>query len=69
MIGALICEHCDTKVSIQVNVGSGMTDEDRLKDPMWYYGKKILVEYEDLTEPKKYGLRSLSLPRFKGVVA
>lgn len=70
MIGALMCCHTENaKHSIQVNIGSGMTNEDRLKDPMWYLGKRVLVEFEDITEPNKKGIRSLSLPRFKGVVA
>lgn len=68
MFGALVCraDHAGDKVI--VNVGSGLTDNDRLKPSDYWVGKTVLVEYEDTTEPNAKGQRSLTLPRFKGII-
>lgn len=56
---------CPTQ--LHLFVGSGMTDEDRScteYGSMDYLYKLIEIKYEDVTEPNKHGVRSLTLPRF-----
>ena len=61
-IGGLNLESADG--IIKVNTGSGLTDEDRQKDPSHYIGKIIELEYNEITSDKKTGQKSLFLPIF-----
>lgn len=62
-IGALVCETRDGK--LRVNVGTGLSDKDREKDPSFYIDKIIEVEYNEVIATKTdRGTFSLFLPRF-----
>lgn len=63
-IGALQCMGVVSKKSISVNVGSGLTDNDRSIDPQYYIGKTIEVKYNKVIQDTKTGDWSLFLPRF-----
>jgi ATP-dependent DNA ligase len=58
MIGALLCESSDGV--IQVDVGSGLSDDDRRRDD--YIGKIVAVTYNARIKNKQ-GKQSLFLPR------
>lgn len=60
-IGSLICKTSDGIV--EVNVGSGLTDNDRAEDHKKYLGKIIEVVYNEKIKAKD-GTYSLFLPRF-----
>ena len=60
MVGSLICRSRDG--AIKVNVGSGLTDEDRRAD--FYTGNIISVKYNARIDDKKTGIHSLFLPIF-----
>jgi hypothetical protein len=51
---------------VEVYVGSGLTDELRESSRGSFLHSTWEVEYEDLTEENKKGVRSLTLPRLKG---
>ena len=59
-IGALICESEDGE--LMVNVGSGLTDEDRLRTD--FIGKIIEVKYNAKIKSKGSNTWSLFLPRY-----
>ena len=59
-IGALILESSDG--IIKVSSGSGLTDDLRQKSPDFFIGKIIEVEYNEISEDKKTGQKSLFLP-------
>ena len=62
-IGGLNLESADG--IIKVNTGSGLVDADRAKDPSEYIGKIIELEYNEITDDKSTGQKSLFLPIFK----
>lgn len=64
-VGGLILESSDG--IIKVRSGSGLSDEDREKDPSEYIDKIIELEYNEITDDKKTGQKSLFLPIFVGV--
>lgn len=64
MIGALICEGWVEGKHVLVNVGSGLSDAERAKEPYEYLNKIIEVKYNSLTQDKVTGQWSLFLPRF-----
>lgn len=64
-LGALVCKYYDNTVK----VGSGFSDEDRIK--IWnnkdeYIGKLADVKYKEITKDKKTNLESLQFPVFLG---
>lgn len=63
MIGALVCEGIVEGKNIKVNVGTGLSDEDRLH-AMRYIGATIEVQYNSLIQNSVTGNWSLFLPRF-----
>lgn len=65
MIGALTYQDASGKVI--GNVGSGLTDEDRAKDPSEFVNKIIEVVYNEVISKKNTDIRSLFLPRFINV--
>lgn len=70
MIGALVCEGVVEGHQIKVNVGTGLSDEDRLRDDFnghvasRYIGSTIEVQYNSLIQNSVTGNWSLFLPRF-----
>ena len=52
---------------IKVKTGSGLSEADRKKDPNEYIGKIIELEYNEITEDKSTGQKSLFLPIFVDV--
>lgn len=65
MIGALQCEGEAEGKHVIVDVGTGLTDADRAKDPVEYVGKKIDVMYNEVIANKRdLNYMSLFLPRF-----
>jgi DNA ligase-1 len=65
-MGALVCEGVDDGKAIQVNVGSGFTDEQR--DEFWSCrvdGQIVEVRADAVTQNQD-GTYSLRFPRFKG---
>ena len=61
-IGGLTCESSDG--IIKVNVGSGLKDPDRKKDPIYYMSKITTVRSNGIIESKGKEEKSLFLPRF-----
>lgn len=62
-IGALVCETDD--MLLEVNVGTGLSDDDRSKPFDYYVGKIVEVEYNELIISKAKGAKHcLFLPRF-----
>ncbi len=61
---ALYCHH--DKEPIAVYAGSGLTDEMRKEPESKYLAELIEIQYEDVTEPNKKGVRSLTHPRVIG---
>ena len=65
-IGALVCETQDGK--LQVNVGSGLSDEERSLPHSAFLDRVIEVEYNEVIKSKVEGAKySLFLPRFLSV--
>ena len=65
--GALVCEGVDDGVSIKVNVGSGLTDENReeiWKDKDVVIGQLVEIKADAITQAEN-GEYSLRFPRFK----
>jgi DNA ligase-1 len=67
-LGALVCEGVDDGKAIRVNVGSGLTDEDRVT--FWdnadtLIGDIVEVRADAITQNQD-GTYSLRFPRFKG---
>ena len=63
LIGSLSCKSKDG--NLLVNVGSGLNDEDRKKDPEEFIGKIISVKYNEKIKDKKSDSWSLFLPIFQ----
>lgn len=64
MIGSLTCVTDDGK--IEVNVGTGLSDADRMKGD-WYLNKIVEVTYNEIITSKGKTTASLFLPRLKMV--
>lgn len=64
LIGALQCEGIVDGKHVIVDVGSGLTDEDRAKPAVDYVGKKIDVVYNEVIANKRDNTFKLFLPRF-----
>ncbi len=70
MIGALVCEGVVEGHQITVNVGTGLSDADRVRDDFnghvasRYIGSTIEVQYNSLIQNSVTGNWSLFLPRF-----
>tara|TARA_B110000495_G_C23036208_1_gene618923 strand:- start:2044 stop:3369 length:1326 start_codon:yes stop_codon:yes gene_type:complete len=63
LIGSLSCKSkCGT---LLVNVGSGLNDEDRNRDPKEFIGKIVSVKYNEKIKDKKSDTFSLFLPIFQ----
>jgi DNA ligase-1 len=65
--GALVCEGVDDGVNIKVNVGSGLTDENReeiWKDKETVIGQLVEIRADAITQAEN-GEYSLRFPRFK----
>lgn len=63
MIGSLILETSCGK--LKTNCGSGLKDEDRLKDPNCYIGNIIEVKYNEIISKEGEEIKSLFLPIFQ----
>lgn len=64
-IGALQCRTRDGKV--EFDVGSGLTEADREKDPSEYIGKIIQCKYNAVIQSKGKDKKSLFLPIFQQI--
>jgi hypothetical protein len=64
-IGGLTVTSSDGKVV--VNVGSGLKDKDRKKDPEEYLNKCVLIASNGLIKAENKDTYSLFLPIFKGI--
>jgi DNA ligase-1 len=67
MIGSLGCTGIVDGKAVSVDVGSGMTDNDRMKDPEEYINSTIEIKYNSLIKDKVTGNYSLFLPRFSRI--
>ena len=63
LIGALSCTTKDG--TLKVNVGSGLTDEDRKRDPDEFIGKIVSVKYNEKIQDKNSSVTRLFLPIFQ----
>ena len=68
-LGALVCEGIEMGKRIKVNVGSGLSDDDR--DSIWnnpqdYLGLLVEIRADVITKPEDSDVYSLRFPRFKG---
>tara|TARA_B110000467_G_scaffold43944_1_gene40289 strand:+ start:630 stop:1967 length:1338 start_codon:yes stop_codon:yes gene_type:complete len=63
LVGSLSCTTKDG--NLKVNVGSGLTDEDRKKSPDEFIGKIISVKYNEKIKDKNSDTFSLFLPIFQ----
>jgi len=63
LVGSLSCTSKDG--TLKVNVGSGLTDEDRKKDPDEFIGKIVSVKYNEKIIDKNSENWSLFLPIFQ----
>jgi ATP-dependent DNA ligase len=61
-IGSLICQSSDGNV--KVSVGSGLTDDDRKKQPSEFIGRIIAVKYNMIINNASKNGKTLFLPRF-----
>ena len=61
-IGSLICQSSDGNV--KVSVGSGLTDDDRKKQPSEFIGRIIAVKYNMIIDNASKNGKTLFLPRF-----
>lgn len=64
LIGSLVCKGIVEGKSVQVSIGTGLTDKDRILKPNYYVSKYIEVKYNCLIQNKQTGQWSLFLPRF-----
>lgn len=64
MIGSLFCVGEVDGKEVQVNVGSGLSDMDRMTGYGSYINKIIEIEYNSIVKNKVDGSYSLFLPRF-----
>lgn len=65
LIGSLECVTSDNK--LKVSIGSGLTDNDREKDPSEFIGSLINMRYNMLITDKNSGMYSMFLPRYDSV--
>lgn len=65
MIGSLECQ--DDEHTILVNVGSGLSDEDRMLSDEFWLNKIVEVKYFDVCQSDKKDVKSLRFPRLKGI--
>ena len=65
LVGSLACTSKDG--TLKVNVGSGLTDEDRKKDPDEFIGKIVSVKYNEKIQDKNSSVSRLFLPIFQEV--
>ena len=65
MIGSLTCR--DDENTILVNVGSGLSDEDRMMPDEYWKGNIVEVAYFDVCKSDKKDYKSLRFPRLKGL--
>ena len=63
LVGSLVCTTKDG--NLKVNVGSGLSDEQRKKDPDEYIGKIVSVKYNEKIKDKNSDHWSLFLPIFQ----
>ena len=63
LVGSLSCTTKDG--NLKVNVGSGLTDDDRKKDPDEFIGKIVSVKYNEKIKDKNSPTWSLFLPIFQ----
>ena len=63
LIGALECTSKDG--TLKVRVGSGLTDEDRKRDPDEFIGKIVSVKYNEKIQDKNSSDSRLFLPIFQ----
>tara|TARA_B100001245_G_scaffold81654_1_gene58601 strand:+ start:7013 stop:8356 length:1344 start_codon:yes stop_codon:yes gene_type:complete len=63
LIGALECTSKDG--TLKVRVGSGLTDEDRKRDPDEFIGKIVSVKYNEKIQDKNSSVSRLFLPIFQ----
>jgi len=64
-IGGLILESADGKIIVRS--GSGMDEEDRVRDHDYFLNKIVEIEYNEITTDKKRDTMSLFLPIYIGV--
>lgn len=64
MLGALVCEGIVDGKKVNVNVGSGLTDADRMVELDAYVGQTIEVKYNSVILDTVRNTYSLFLPRF-----
>lgn len=60
MVGALVCETSDGL--LKVRIGTGLKDDDRAKDPAYYVGKIIEMQYNEIIEQKDRFTKCMFLP-------
>ncbi len=65
MIGSLVCQ--DSSGELLFNVGTGLTDDDRKKDPSFYVNHIVECTYNEVISSKSKTTKSLFLPVFKQV--
>lgn len=64
MIGALECYGTVKGKEVEVKVGSGLSDQQRLYDAEEFIGAKVDIFYNSIVQDRKTGKFSLFLPRF-----
>lgn len=65
LIGSLECvSECG---KIEVSIGSGLTDDDRKKDPSYFINAMVDMCYNMIIDDKTSGKHSLFLPRYRGI--
>lgn len=64
-IGSLVCVSACGE--IEVSVGSGLTEEDRLKDPLEFIDHFIAIKYNALIKSKNAIKHSMFLPIFQSI--
>ncbi len=64
MIGALLCEGKVEGKQVKVAVGSGLTDQDRQRDPIEFMAEKLEIKYNTVIQDSTTGEWSLFLPRY-----
>lgn len=61
-IGALVCESSDGL--IKARLGSGLKAKDNVQKPEHFIGKIVEAKFNNITDVRKDGTRSLFLPRY-----
>ena len=60
MVGALVCQTSDGL--LRVRIGTGLKDDDRAKDPAYYVGKIIEMQYNEIITQKDRDIKCMFLP-------